>query len=283
MQFICGKGGVGKSAISAALASSFAKKGDSTLLVQVNTSDSHSDYFNSEPIGSSLSAISDKLFAINLNPEMALETFMGRKIVTKMAYRWLLKNAVVQSFIRFVPGLDELMMLGQIFAFAENKLSKQPKFEHIVVDCPATGHGIRFINVARVAHEGAKTGPIAQEAKKIADFVADEKKCVLHLATLAKELPMLETLTLKSSIDERKSIKLGLVYVNQMLELLTDGLEESSASNYPIIRSRLLQEQSQTKEVNRLHAALNCPTVLLPRVFDSKAEIILERMLEAIS
>ena len=269
LNFICGKGGVGKTTVSGLLADYFANyKNLKVLLISLNDHNAHRDYLNQ---------IDSKIDKLNLTPKNSLKAFTSKKMLTKIAYNFLLKHEVVQSFIRFVPGLDELVMMGQVIDFVDNK---NKKYDKIIIDLPATGHGVRFLNIAQVAYEGAKVGPLAQAAKDMADFLRNENNAVLHLVTLLEELPVLETVDLRDKILENKSVNIGNIFANGVYERLCGQEPPLSLGEgiNKIIKSREFIEKSQAKYFHLLESKFKNHThkiIELPKIFErNKNELI---------
>src|SRR5713226_9926432 len=65
-------------------------------------------------------------------------------------YKAVFENRLVSYFLRFIPSLQELVMLGKILFHVEERLpTGEPKYQRVVVDAPATGHAISFFNIDR--------------------------------------------------------------------------------------------------------------------------------------
>jgi len=266
--FICGKGGVGKSMYACFLAKKLSKEKKNTLLIQVNAKDSHCHILNSKPITAQIKAIESYLWAVNVTPQDSLQEYLLLKVSSKRMYRLVFDNALMRSFLRFVPSLAELNMLGKIWYHAEERDDDEnPRYEHIVVDCPATGHGFRFLKVARVTYEGVKKGVIANEAFIIAKTLENPRRTGLHLVTLPEELPVNESLEFIKNIKESKMIALHRIVANTCLKNIFDD-----KAGHDLIMSKDLRP--------KLREILNC---CLRRSKEEKLQKIqLERLFEAI-
>ena len=288
LHFVCGKGGVGKSVVSCSLAHLFAQKGLSTLLVQVAAKDSHSNLLQCDSIDNQMRRVMPNMHVINLCPRLALQEYVALKLHSKMLSRLLLANPFVRAFTRFAPALAELNMLGKIWyhAYEKNSLGKF-RFNRVVVDCPATGHGIRFLRVARVTQLSMQHGPVAKEAKQVADTLADPSRALLHIVTRAAQLPATESVQLHQQVQKEPSIHVGAVFVNavipalfsaslqqQQLKQLQQGLPQQAThlstvqqqlhTLHRIGHERMLHEQQQQYWIRFMQRCMHVPLLPLP-------------------
>lgn len=264
MHFVCGKGGVGKSTLACVLADYFAKKGERVLLVQINATDSHSQLFKCQPIGPQMVQIGPSLWALNAEPQSSLDEYVILKLRSKQLYKVLLGNSLARSFLEFLPSLSELTMIGKIWYHAKEKEGNEAKFSRIVVDCPATGHGLHFLKVAQKTYETIKIGPIAHEALEIADYIKNPQKSAVHIVTLPEELPISESIDLAQKIKEEKLAPLGFLLVNGVLENSLSGhknlalVQKKYAPESPeheistVLMQRFNAESEQEKQLLRL-------------------------------
>lgn len=219
LHFVAGKGGVGKSTISYALARSFAQSAHKTLLVELSELDSPKAY---QSVGS-FEPKAKNLDFLKLYPDQALYEYlhlkMNRNIVEK-----LLSHNFVRMLCSIMPGLSDLTRLGKLWFLADQeKGSKTEHYDKIVVDMPSSGFVSRFLSIARVVKEVVKIGPLAKDAQLIDDFIKNPQKSVLHLVSLPEETVLSETFELYQELLEKKEVALGLFFINKVLSLSSEG------------------------------------------------------------
>ena len=143
-------------------------------------------------------------------------------------YRAVFENRLTKVFLRFVPSLNELTIQGKIWFHAEEQKDGARKFDHIVVDCPSTGHGLKFLRVARIVGDASRVGPMADKTKLMAAVVEDPKRTALHVVALPEELPVNEARDLVRQVRATQAAPLGAVFFNQRLQRLFDDDTERS-------------------------------------------------------
>ncbi len=222
-----GKGGVGKTTISSGYALACAKRGERTLLMELNVQDRFSSYFGSQEVGSEIVEVEDNLYAVNVTPKAALEEYGMMLLRVKLIYRAVFENDIVQTFLRAIPGLDELLMIGKAFHHAtEEQSDGSPVWDKVVVDAPATGHGLFLLQIPTVITSSLSSGHMYRRAREIFEFLSDPASTAFNLVTLAEEMPVNETLMLREEARERIGIPTANVVVNGLYPQLFD--EETS-------------------------------------------------------
>ena len=295
LHFICGKGGVGKSTYACALAKKLTQTKMRTLLVQVNASDSHSAILKTAPINSNLEQVEPLLWVLNVTPKESLREYLLLKVPSKYLYKLIFDSPLMRAFFKFVPSLAEMTMLGKIWHHAEEKNEfGQPRYQRIVVDCPATGHGLRFLNVAKTVYAGVKKGGIAKEALQIAQTLADPKRSGLHVVTLPEEMAVNETLQLMKAVHQSKAISLYRVVMNALIKPIFDEAAKEIIEQIvtsPLLsdfdrlltcgQKRIAQEEAEHFQVSRIQnvVADNINFLQLPLHVGGDENAIMETML----
>ena len=223
LHYVCGKGGVGKSVASCALALAFRAQRKRVLLVQVNTPDAHSRLLSCDPITRDLKEIEPGFSVVDAEPAAAMKEYALMTLKFEALYRTVFENRLTKVFLRFVPSLTELTIQGKIWHHAEQKQDDgEPRFERIVVDCPSTGHGVKFPRTARVINNASMVGPMAEKTRLMAAVVEDPARTALHVVALPEELPVNEARDLVDQVKRTNAAPLGVAFLNQRLPRLFD-------------------------------------------------------------
>ncbi len=285
LHFVCGKGGVGKSTVSCALAYYFAGLGRNSLLVQINAKDTHSSYLDCKAIDEQIVQVMPNLWAVNMSPEAALKEYLLLKLHSKHVYNLVFKNPLVKRFLKFLPSLTELNLLGKIWFHVNEKRSDGgPKFDKIIIDCPATGHSLQLLTVADTTYKAVKKGPIAHEAQKVAQTIKDPSKSAVHVVTLPEDLPVNEALQLLQKIKEDDIAALGLAFINNVSQILCDGaLRSNDQENdlspkmkaiHDVLVYRKEAEADESEQISRLNNDFNgIMPIILPKILASEIKL----------
>jgi len=285
VHFVTGKGGVGKSFVACALARRFVDAGDRVLLAQVHARDSHAALLGISPVDEDLRDVTPQLSVVNLQPAQAMREYALMTLKVEALYKAVFENRVTKTFLRFVPSLDELVMMGKLWFHAEETHDDgaRRRFDRVVIDCPSTGHALKLFAIARVITETLHVGPMVDKTRQMAALFADPARSVAHLVALPEELPVNETLELLARLREEQTVHVGNVIVNATLPRLFDararaafgrvqGAGAGSSSDLDAVvavgRRRLAREDLEAAQRARL---LDCghPVVDVPHLQDS--------------
>lgn len=269
---VSGKGGVGKSMVSAALGLLFSSRGERTLLCEVNAKDRFGTLLESPPAGPQISPVADQLWAVNLQPQSSLREYALMVLKFESIYRAVFENRLVSYFLRFIPSLQELVMLGKILFHVEERLpSGEPKYQRVVIDAPATGHAISFFSLPRVLIDTVPPGRLAKEAKRMRDVLEDPAITTAILVTLPEEMPVNETIELRAALAQSARIQTELIVLNGYVEERFSERDIEALSAARSLQRAALQHREQALSSSffrqRLLESLGLPIATVPRLF----------------
>lgn len=278
--YVTGKGGVGKTTVCAAMAKAMAARGKRILVAMTNAKERLSSMLGSGPIGPEITHVAPNIDAVNMIPEKALEEYGILMLKSRTLYDALFDNKYVRTFFHAVPGMSEWSMLGKAWWHTTELLSgkttddPQPpwgdgwKYEMVIVDAPATGHGIDMLKVPKVLLDVAPGGPLRRDAERAWRLFQDPSHSGVVLVTLPEEMPANETIELATAI-RGLNLPIPRLVVNALFPPLFSAeqraLIETRAHEPALLaaRARALREGIQHAAMEKL-ATLNLPTVYLP-------------------
>ena len=284
---VAGKGGVGKTTMTAALARMAADAGNSVLIVElegksaITTAFGHREDLGYDdvllaPAGQRGSGgVTGSVRARRLTPDDALVEYLEDHGLRRVSKR-LAHSGVLDVVSTAIPGIRDVLVLGKV-----KQLEREALADLILVDAPATGHAITFLTSAAGLVSAARGGPLRTQAQDVVDLLSDPARCRVILVTLPEELPVSETIESAYTLEDKAGVQLGPVIVNAC-DPEPVGLDRPAATVAAAAgvadtlspghlaaleaarRFRLARHAVSTEQVERLGRELPLPRLLVP-------------------
>jgi anion-transporting ArsA/GET3 family ATPase len=296
---VAGKGGVGKTTVSAALARMAAGAGLRTLLVEIEGRSGLAALFGqSGPLDYHEVVLQPsrdggrEVRARTLTPDDALVEYLDDHGMRRISKR-LSRTGMIDVVATAVPGIKDILVLGKVKQLERaGTLGSRVDPEEvghpadlIVVDAPAAGHAVTFLESAQGLLDAVRVGPIRTQAHEVAEMLRDPARTQVILVSLPEETPVNELIETAYALEDRIGIKLAPVVVNGVYPVL-DGLdadpgEVAAAQGVRLEASeaeallgaaafRLRRQELQAEQIGRLADALPLPQPRLPFVFSDR-------------
>ena len=224
---VTGKGGTGKTTLTATLALLATRAGSRVLVVSANGDDALAGLLGLPPARTTegqIHAVAPRLSALFMEPEASLAEYIDLQLHVGGLGKRLLSSRAFHGFLEAAPGWRDLVTLGNLWHLEQEQQGARPRFDLIVVDAPATGHAFSLLSVPEVVLEAVRMGPLRRRAEDIRALLTDRTRTECVLVTQAEELPVRETLELASSL-RGLGIALGPVLLNRWIQPLALDLE----------------------------------------------------------
>ena len=188
--FITGKGGVGKSTVALALALAAAERGQRTILCEVGAQEHLSQVFHSGQVGFHEVEMRENLWTISIDPDESMREYVLLQLKVKPMRDLLFRSRIFNYLAAATPGLKELVTIGKIWELTldERKARGGHRYDLVVVDAPATGHGVGFLQTPRTFANVARVGPIAGQAQALDAFITDHREMKAVLSILKPQM-----------------------------------------------------------------------------------------------
>jgi anion-transporting ArsA/GET3 family ATPase len=272
---LTGKGGVGKSVVGMALAVAARRRGKSVLFVEVDAAIPAARILGEEP----------GVTFLNLEPPQVMDEYVRETVRVELLARKVQGSPVYRRFFAAAPGLPDLMVLGKIAVLVEShaRWSHRPLHDLVIVDAPATGHGLAFLRVPLAASEAVPVGPVGNNARRILRLLRDPERTALGIVAIPEEMAAVEAAELQQLAVDEVGMTPRVLFLNQcherrftqaqeaaVLRLAAAGADGALAPGVTLagalaaarrhIRRRKLTRFYET----RLRRAIPAPLVALP-------------------
>ncbi len=212
---VTGKGGTGKTTVSAALAVAGARAGLRVLVAETGRDEQVPQLLapGSPAVGYAGAEVHPGVRAMRIDPFEALAEYLGLQLGVRSLVDLVLRNRGFRQLMSAAPGWRELITLGKVWHLEQMRDGERPIYDLIVVDAPATGHGVTFLDAPRVVVSAVRAGPLRRHALLVEQLIEDPARCVLLPVALAEELPARETAELVERLRAPVGIAVDRVVV----------------------------------------------------------------------
>jgi anion-transporting ArsA/GET3 family ATPase len=268
---VAGKGGVGKTTVSAAMAAAAARSGLSVLLVEIEGKSGLASLFGQEPLAYDEIELAEGIHGRTITPDEALLEYLRDHGLSRISKR-LVTSGALEIVATAAPGIRDILVLGRVKA-----LERAAAADLIVLDAPAAGHAISFLLSARGLLDAVRVGPINTQARDVLEMLTDPARCQVVLVTLPEETPVNELVDTAYHLEDRVGVSLGPVVVNGVipdrpgLEVDPASLDGVSPGDAETLRAaarfRAERREVQREQLDRMASSLPLPQLHLPYLF----------------
>ena len=265
--FVTGKGGVGKTAVAAALGLAAARRGIRTMVAEVAMRDDvHRTLGGAGGGGLAETEVGDGLFALSVDPERAMEEYLSDQLPPALA--GILRGSRMFGYLAAAsPGLRELLTVGKVW-----ELSQDPRrtpgarpYDLVVVDAPATGHGLALLEAPATFAAVGAAGPVSRQAGIIRATLEDRSVTGVVVVATPEETPVSEALHIERELGDR----VDLVVANAVRP---DRFSDDEAARLAAVGGRATavalaahaRAGEQREQLARLRAGTAVPVAELP-------------------
>lgn len=211
---MAGKGGVGKTTVTATVARMAAATGLSALAVEVEGDGRLARLVGP---GSAVDGV-DLASVVEIRPQEALVEYLESHGLGRLSRR-LARSGVVEVAATAAPGIKDILVLGKV-----KQLERAGVADLIVVDGPASGHAVSFLTAASGLIGAVRSGPLRDQADDVHAMLTDHDRCQVLLVTLAEETPVNEAAETAFMLEDRAGVTLAPIVVNGLYPV-ADGLD----------------------------------------------------------
>lgn len=267
---VTGKGGVGKSTVAAAVGIVAARRGLRVVVAEVGGRTDAARLLAGQGVDH-----------LSITPREAMEEYLRDQLPGPLA-ELLGRSGTFGAFVEATPGMHELLTVGKVWELTASprRAPGEEPYDLVVLDAPASGHGLALLGAPRTFSEAARIGPIHRQAGLIHESLSDAERTAVVVVTLAEEMPVNETLELRDALRDRLGLGVSLVVVNGLApdRFTREEAEQLGALAAPAdspVGAALWahrRARAQAEQLRRLRAGLDSAPIELPLFFAASPE-----------
>jgi anion-transporting ArsA/GET3 family ATPase len=273
---VTGKGGVGKTTIATALGVAAARRGLRVIVAEVALRDDVSATLGAAEAGRDREVeLAFGVHHTSIDPDLALREYLLDQLGSRTLADTLGGSRAFTYLAAATPGLRELLTIGKVWelAQADRRTTGARPYDLVILDAPATGHGVAVLSAPRTFARTAAAGRIARQATIIDGLISDPARTAVVAVARPEELPVNEAIELEAALEAELGLPLTLVVVNRVFAARFSGAEAAqlaAAPDGPAIRAareRHRHARGQQTQVARLRRGVRCPVVRVHELF----------------
>ncbi|MFL5899021.1 MAG: ArsA family ATPase [Solirubrobacterales bacterium] len=290
---VTGKGGVGKTTVAVALGLRAAAAGKRTIVCEVASQENASRMFEHTAVGFHEVEMEENLWSISIDPDESMREYVLLQLKVRAMRDLLFRSRIFNYLAAATPGLKELVTIGKIWELAQfdRKVKQGRKYDLVIVDAPATGHGVGFLQTPRTFASIARVGPIHSQAETLDRFITNHENTGTAIVSLPEEMPVNESMALERDLRDEVGVAVDRVYLNGLYperfkkdeaERLAQLAESEIGATKAAARAALSEyrrARSQRSQLNRLRREVEAPVKTLPFLFEPELDVEAARKL----
>lgn len=285
---VSGKGGVGKSVVSAAIAQKYAKSGQRTLLVELGEKSYFENVYNVSVSHRPVEVYSN-LHVAMWSGETCLREYVAHLLKFDRLAELFFENRVMSAFINAAPALKELAILGKLTSGIRQWGPELP-FDRIVMDAYSTGHMLALLRAPIGMAELVDVGPMGEQCRSIMGVLRNSSLCRFVIVTLLEELPVTEALELRLQIEKILGFEAEIICnryyqpkmnMDQIDKILTEEPDVGAREFASYLKKILSEQKKWFEKVESNTGAIDVKgkeVCRLPLVFSPKLKIVIDKI-----
>ena len=264
----CGKGGVGKTSLSLALALRCAGSGKKVVVVSSHPLPELAVAVSLSGLSAEFPTAAQNLFAVHIEPRDLLADLVRNNFPSQWVAEAVLNSHIYKSLIEVAPGLKEFEFLVRMQQLAERTASGTPDYDLLLWDAPASGHFLGTLHSAR-NFETFLSGPLAAAGADLARFFSNASNITVLPVTTLEEMAIEETVEMCAKLETEFSLKAQAVLLNLVSPLATASASEIDAlrqTGDPALRFALQRGLVERERAAELQTRIPAPQIVVERV-----------------
>ncbi|MFM7737207.1 MAG: ArsA family ATPase [Alphaproteobacteria bacterium] len=206
---VTGKGGVGKTTVTAAIGRATSRAGLRTLLVETASPGRLANVLRVPALEAEPRRVDERLDAVSLDADAALASFVATLLPLRMLSNALMGSDTFRIVAAAVPGIAEAALLSQVLAWLEPRGLRRAAWDRIVLDAPATGHSAPLLSTPDTLGGIASVGPLATSLRRMSEWLRDPARTTALVVAIPEAWAVAEAIELWHELRDRVRVPLA--------------------------------------------------------------------------
>lgn len=256
------------------------RRGLRTIVAEVALRDDVSRVLGGEECGPPGPAVHERelpggVHHISIDPQAALEEYLRDQLMVPTLANLLASSRAFTYLAAATPGMRELLSVGKVWELAQHdrRTPGARPYDLVVLDAPATGHGLAILEAPRTFAQVARVGAVARQGRTIDAMLSDPQRTGVVAVARPEEMAVNEALELERALPERIGLRLGLVVANGVEPDRFDAADaralaavDGAGGAVAIALAQHERVRSQRGQLARLRRAAAAPVLTLPQL-----------------
>jgi len=273
--FITGKGGAGKTTVSAALAQQVATQGQRALIIETANDGSLAQVFGRRALGATPQRLQAGIDGVRVDTRELVEQYFSRLLRFRWLSQRLLSSNTFNALTAAAPGITEFLLLEKILGWAEpGVVGRRRGADVIIVDGPASGHAVKLLGTPRRLAAMVPGGPLGKTARRLLTLLGDAARTQVVVVSLPEEMAVRETIETHQAMGGDLALHVARPVINRVFPRHFSGAEaaqiEHDGDARPLVaaaRFSIAFRREAERHVAQLRRALGVAPVLLRQLF----------------
>jgi len=271
---VTGKGGVGKTTVTAALAAHAATAGTRTLVVETANDGSLAHLFGRRRLGTIPDAVADGLDAVGVDQRRLVEDYFAGMLRFQFLSKRLFASSTFNALTTAAPGITEYLLLEKVLGWLEPEGRRARPYDLVLVDGPATGHALTLLRAPDSLAAMVSGGPIGQTARRLRGLLGDRTRTQVVLVSIPEEMSVRETIETHAALTADLGLRVARAVVNRVFprrftaaeaaRIAADGMSGPVAAGARFVLERRREAE---RHIGMLRRALGGMPIVVRELF----------------
>jgi anion-transporting ArsA/GET3 family ATPase len=276
--FVTGKGGVGKTTVTAALGWNVAAQGGRTLLVELAADRGLGRLFGVAKLGGTPTRLAKNLDAVRLESRSLLEAYFSGLLRLPFLSQRLFSSVTFNAVTTAAPGVTEFLILEHLLGWLEPGRLRRRAYDTVVLDGPATGHALALLRSPAKLLRMVSGGPLGNTSRRLVELFADHERAAVALVAIADDMAINEVTEAQRAIAGELAMRVTAPILNLAAERRFSAEDQRSVARFstedpenPLLAAARLQIASRNEteqHLERLRRSFGSTPVSLPLIQD---------------